>query len=170
MINAKFSGSRIYSASESAFSLFEKSCFGEKKGGKVEYAIIEALFLVAENKMQVFIGNKEISEEALLKKLKKIDKKIETKLAVFQDLRKKGYIIKTALKFGAEFRVYEKGTKPGEGHARWILFTAKEHDSMNWHEFAAKNRVAHSTNKNLLIGIVDEESDVSYYEISWARP
>lgn len=170
MIQAKFSGTRIYSSSEEAFSLCEKSCFGEKKQGKIEYALVEALFLVSEGKMQVFSGNKPLNEEQLSKKLKKIDKKIEIKSIVFSDLRKKGYIIKTALKFGAEFRVYNKGYKPGESHARWILYTAKEHDSINWHDFAAKNRIAHSTNKSLLIGIVDEESDVSYYEVQWQKP
>jgi len=165
MIQAKFSGSRIYSSSEEAFSLYDKSCFGEKKSGKVEYALVEALYLLSENRLAIFSGSKELNEEELINKLKRIDKKIETKLAVFSDLRKKGYIIKTALKFGAEFRIYEKGSKPGESHARWILYTAKEHDSINWHDFAAKNRIAHSTNKNLLIGIVDEESDVSYYDV-----
>ena len=105
-----------------------------------------------------------------MKKLRKQDKKIETKFYVFSDLRKKGYIVKTALKFGAEFRVYEKGVKPGEAHARWILFCVKEHDMISWHDFSAKNRIAHSTKKNLLIGIVDEEGDVSYYEVKWERP
>ena len=170
MIQAKFSGSRIYSNSEDAFSLSEKSSFGEKKNNKIEYALVEALFLIEEKKMQVFSGKKPLDFDQLLKKVKKMDKKIETKLSVFSDLRKKGYVIKTALKFGAEFRVYEKGVKPGQDHAKWILYTAKEHDSMNWHEFAAKNRIAHSTNKTLLIAIVDEESDVSYYEVSWQRP
>lgn len=169
MIQARFSGSRIYSSSSEAFSYCEKSSFGERKAGKVEYALAESLFLVSEGKMIVFFGKKELDEDKLTRKLKKLDKKIETKFAVFRDLRKKGYIIKTALKFGAEFRVYEKGNKPGETHARWILYTAKEHESINWHEFAAKNRIAHSTNKALLIGIVDEEGDVSYYEVSWAR-
>jgi len=170
MIQAKFSGSGISSNSESAFSLFEKSFFGEKKAGKVEYALVEALFLVSEGKMEVFSGSKPLNEESLLRKLRKIDKKIETKFIVFSDLRKKGYIIKTALKFGAEFRVYDKGYSPGKAHARWILYTAREHDAVNWHDFAAKNRIAHSTNKSLLIGIVDEESDVSYYQVEWQKP
>lgn len=170
MIQAHFSGTKIYSTSSEAFSLFEKSVFGEKKNNKIEYALAEALFLMDDEKMKVFSGKKELDEESLLKKLKKIDKKIETKFSVYKDLRKKGYIIKTALKFGAEFRVYDKGFKPGEAHAKWILYTAREHESINWHDFAAKNRIAHSTNKNLLIGILDEEGDVSYYEISWARP
>ena len=111
-----------------------------------------------------------LKEEQFIKKLKRLDKKIETKFSVFEDLRKKGYIVKTALKFGAEFRVYRKGVKPGQDHAKWILYTAKESDKLNWHEFTAKNRVAHSTKKNLLLAIVDEESDVTYYEVAWLKP
>ncbi|HLC22649.1 MAG TPA: hypothetical protein VJJ79_02655 [Candidatus Nanoarchaeia archaeon] len=45
-----------------------------------------------------------------------------------------------------------------------------ETDSCSWYEFAAKNRVAHSTRKKLLIAIVDDENDVTYYSISWTRP
>ena len=169
MIKAYLIGDRITSSSESAFSMYEKSKWGEKKPGKIEYSGIEALHLVSENKMELFLGKRRISEDDLLKRLKNKDKKIDVKLAAFSDLRKKGYIVKTALKFGAEFRVYDKGIRPGDEHARWILYTVKESDKMNWHDFAAKNRVAHSTKKNLLIGLVDDEGDVTYYEISWVR-
>ncbi len=170
MITAYFSGDKITSTSDEAFSLFERSRFGEKLKGKIEYSFVESLFLVSEEKMELFLGSKKVSEEELLKKIKKADKKIETKYAVFSDLRGKGYIVKTALKFGAEFRVYEKGVKPGDDHAKWILYTTRENENMSWHDFSAKNRVAHSTKKNLLIGIVDEEGDVTYYEVKWERP
>lgn len=170
MIEAYFSGEKIISNSSDAFSLYEKSSFGEKNEGKVEYSLVEALFLVSESKMTVQSGNKLLSFESLIKKFKKVDKKIETKLSVYSNLRKRGYIIKSALKFGAEFRVYNKGARPGTEHARWILYAVREHDALNWHDFAAKNRVAHSTKKNLLIAIVDEEGDVSYYEVAWLRP
>ena len=85
-------------------------------------------------------------------------------------MRSRGYVVKTALKFGADFRVYERGTKPGQAHAKWILYPVRESEIMTWYEFAAKNRVAHSTRKNLLLGIVDNESDVTYYEVNWLRP
>ncbi len=170
MIQTHFTGEKIFSNTQEAFSMHEKSSFGEKKGQRIEYALIEALFLVQEKKILVFSGNKALSFDALLKKIRKFDKKVETKLAVFTDLRKRGYVIKTALRYGAEFRVYEKGIKPKEDHARWILYTVREHEMLSWHDFAAKNRIAHSTNKNLLLAIVDEESDVSYYEIKWIRP
>lgn len=170
MIQAHFSGEKILSSSQEAFTLYEKSRFGEKKHGKIEYSSLEALFLVSKNKMQILSRKKIMNEESLLRKLKKRDKKIETKLIVYSDLRKKGYIVKTALKFGAEFRVYGKGIKPGQDHAPWLLYTTKESDPLNWHEFAAKNRIAHSTKKKLLIAIVDEESDVTYYICHWHKP
>ncbi|MBI2451961.1 tRNA-intron lyase [Candidatus Pacearchaeota archaeon] len=170
MIKARLFGDKISSNSEEAFTMYEKTRWGEKKEGIIEYTGVEALFLVSEKKMEIFLGKKEINYEGLMKKLKKNDKKIETKFIVFSDLRRKGYIVKTALKFGAEFRIYEKGVKPGEDHAKWILYCVKESEHLNWHDFVAKNRVAHSTKKNLLLGIVDEEGDVTYYEVGWARP
>jgi tRNA splicing endonuclease len=40
---------------------------------------------------------------------------------------------------------------------------------MTWQDFASKNRIAHSTKKRLLIAVVDEENDVSYFEINWMK-
>jgi len=170
MIAAYFSGDKILSSSQEAFSLYEKSLFGEKKDGKVEYSQAEALFLLSENKISITSNKKSLDFDVILKKFKKSDKRIETKFAVFRDLRKKGYILKTALKYGADFRVYEKGVMPGKEHARWVLFVTKENDALNWHDFVAKNRIAHSIKKNLLIAIVDEESDVTFYEVTWRKP
>ncbi|MDP1695409.1 MAG: tRNA-intron lyase [archaeon] len=170
MIDANLTGDRIISSSSDAFSWYEKSKFGEKKESHIEYSSAEALFLIAEKRMILKSGKKVVSFEDLMRKARRGDKKIETKCIVFSDLRKKGYIVKTALKYGAEFRVYDKGVKPGEEHAHWILYTAKENEQLSWHDFSAKNRIAHSTKKNLLLGIVDEEGDVSYYEVSWTRP
>ena len=42
--------------------------------------LIETLYLLSENKIKVFNNSKEINEEQLLKKVKKFDKRIETKL------------------------------------------------------------------------------------------
>lgn len=174
MMTALLAADTIRSLSQDAFSLYENSCLGEKRSKHIEYAPVEALYLAREEKLEVFRGSsprsRALSFDALLALLRRQDKKIATKLAVYADLRSRGYIVKTALKFGAEFRVYEKGVRPGEQHARWILFTAREHETLNWHDFAAKNRVAHAAKKNLLLAIVDDEGDVSYYEIAWLRP
>jgi tRNA-intron endonuclease, archaea type len=170
MIVAALSGDVIFSNKKEAFSLYEQSRFGEQKEGKIVYSIPEALYLSEKGKMQVLVGKKKLVFDKLMAKFQAEDSKIGIKYAVFKDMRNRGYTVKTALKFGAEFRVYNKGAKPGEEHALWILYPVKENETLTWHDFSAKNRVAHSTKKNLLIGIVDEEGDVTYYEISWRKP
>ncbi len=177
-IKALFAKEDITSNDQEAFSLYEKSRFGEKLPDgegemKIKYSFPEALYLIKNEKMDIYSGkssNKTFNFKSFFKKLQILDKKIQIKFPVFEDLRQKGYIVKTALKFGAEFRVYEKGSKPGKGHAKWIVFTDYETKKFSWHDFAAKNRVAHSTKKKLLLAIVDEELDVSYYEVRWMKP
>jgi len=169
-IKSHLIGEIISSNFPEAHSLYKKSNFGEKKGEKVQYSFSETLFLVEKRKMEVYIRERTLSEDDLIKKFQRFDKKIQVKYAVFKNLRERGYTVKTALKFGADFRVYEKGAKPGKKHAKWIVFTDYETNKMTWHEFSAKNRVAHSTKKNLLIAIVDEEGDITYYEVKWLKP
>lgn len=169
-IQAHITGQIISSNTSEAHTLYKKSRFGESKAGKIQYSLSEVLFLVEKGKMEILSRNKKVPEKDLINKFRRIDKKIQIKYPVFKDLREKGYVIKTALKFGADFRVYDKGSKPGKTHAKWIVFTEHESNKLTWHEFSAKNRVAHSTKKNLLLAIVDEEGDISYYEVAWKKP
>ncbi len=169
-IQAYFTGESISSNSTEAFSLHKKSHFGEPSGEKIHYSLPEAIFLAEKGKTEIFSGRKKIALKELMKKAHRIDKRIYLKYKVFKDLRERGYVVKTALKFGADFRVYEKGAKPGDKHAKWVVFADHESKRLTWHEFSAKNRVAHSTKKNLLLAIVDEEEDVSYYEVRWIKP
>ena len=168
-IQSNILGEIVSSNSSEAHSLYKKSHFGEKIEDKIQYSFSEVLFLVENKKMDVFSRNKKISKKELLKKFQRFDKKIQIKYPVFKNLRQRGYILKTALKFGADFRVYNKGSKPGKKHTKWIVFVDHESKKLTWHEFSAKNRVAHSTKKNLLLAIVDEESGITYYEVSWLK-
>ncbi len=158
--------------SDAARDLFNQSRYGALlESGKVQLSLIEALYLLDKKKIKVIDGkDKAVDFDALLKKGQKIDPNLYVRYAVYKDIRNKGYIIKTALKFGADFRVYDRGVKPGEDHARWVVFPVHESSSFTWYEFSAKNRVAHSTKKRLLLAIVDDEGDVTFYENRWLRP
>lgn len=162
-------GKTISTNDSEAFTLLNKSQFGERVGEKIQYSFAEAIYLVEKKKMEIKLKDKIISREELMNQLQKIDKKVEIKYAVFKNLRDKGYIVKSALKFGADFRVYDKSAKISEEHARWIVFVDHESGKLSWHEFSARNRVSHSTRKKLLLAVVDEESDVTYYEVDWVR-
>lgn len=169
-IIAVLSGNNAYSNSSNAFSLYNESRFGEVVSGKVSYSLVEALYLLHDDKMELTSGKRKLSADAFMKEAIDIEPNFMIRSAVFYDLRSKGYLVKTALKFGADFRVYEKGKKMGEDHAKWIVFPVHESAGMTWQEFAAKNRVAHSSKKNLLIAIVDDDGEVTYYEASWIKP
>ncbi len=167
---AMLSGEGVVSNSSEAFNLYSQSRFGEIIKDKVFYSLVEALYLLEKGKLNVYLSKKKLNFNSLMREACDREKNFHTRYCVYSDLRNRGYIIKTAFKFGADFRVYAKGVKPGEDHAMWIVYPVYETGSLTWHEFSAKNRVAHSTRKRLLIGIVDEEGDVTYYEIEWKRP
>lgn len=161
----------ITEQSDLALDIYNQSRFGAVlESKKLQLSLIEAMYLVEKGKIAVYSGKKKVSFEQLMKKAEKHEPNVITRFTVFKDLRNRGYIVKTALKFGADFRVYERGMKPGEAHAKWIVYPVEEESAITWYEFAAKTRVAHSTKKRLLIGIVDDECDVTYYEIKWTRP
>ncbi len=158
--------------SDQARALYDQNRYGILlEDGRVQLSFLETLYLLEKKKIILkTTRNRAISFDQTLQKFKKTEKNTWVKYAVFRDLRNRGYIVKTALKFGADFRVYDRGIKPGEDHAKWVVYPSHETQSLTWHEFAAKNRVAHSTKKRLLVGIVDDEGDVSYWEIRWLKP
>ena len=88
-IQSYFLSGVIHSNSSEAFSLYEKSHFGEKSDGKIRYSFPEALFLVQKGKMEIFSKNNKIQEKDLMKKIQKFDKRIQIKYPVFRDLREK---------------------------------------------------------------------------------
>ena len=172
-IQALFAHRRILAPpTEEVRELYNSSRFGMLlEDGKLQLSLLEGMYLLQKKKIQIVDGkNKEIDADSYLKKAKKLDKNFWIRYSTFKDLRNRGYIVKTALKFGADFRVYDRGVKPGEDHAKWIIYPVHESETLTWHEFSAKNRVAHSTKKRLMMGVVDDEGDVTYWEVSWIRP
>ena len=154
-----------------ARSLYDASRFGEIVGNDFHYSLVEAMYLLEKKKINVYDSkNKKLNAKGFMNKARKVEPNFWIRYCVFKDIRDRGYIIKTALKFGADFRVYDRGIKPGEDHAKWIVFPVYEGETFTGFDFAAKNRVAHSTKKNLLLAIVDAEGDVTFYECRWIRP
>lgn len=158
--------------SDEARDLYNQSRYGTLlDNGKVQLSLLESFYLLEKERLIILDGkNKKIPSEKFIKKAKKLEPNFWIRYCVFKDMRNRGYIVKTALKFGADFRVYDRGVKPGEDHAKWIVYPVHEASALTWYEFSAKNRVAHSTRKKLLLSIVDEESDCTYYEVAWKRP
>jgi len=162
----------IADATDSSRELYDKSGYGALlEDRKIQFSLLEGLYLLEKKKVAVLDGRgKGMSADKFILKARKLEPNFLVRYAVFKDLRNRGYVVKTALKFGADFRVYDRGVKPGEDHARWVVYPVHEGSTLTWHEFAAKNRVAHSTKKRLLLGVVDDENCVNYWEVRWLKP
>lgn len=170
-IKAVFSKENVFSEDKESKAVYTRSRLGEPVSNKIQYSLVEALYLLEKKQMNVYdLRKKKINVDSFIRRAKKIESNFLVRYNVFKDMRDRGYIVKTALKFGADFRVYPRGKKPGEAHAKWLLFPVHERSSLTWYDFSAKNRVAHSTRKSLLIGVVDDEGDVTYYNVNWLRP
>ncbi|MFW5865530.1 MAG: tRNA-intron lyase [Nanoarchaeota archaeon] len=172
-IHTTFARERVLTeATDAARELNNKGSFGTTlEDGKIQLSLTEALYLFEKNKLIIIDGNnKPLDFEQFVRKASRVEPNYWIRYAVYKDLRDRGYVVKTALKFGADFRVYDRGIKPGQDHARWIVYPVHEGERYTWFDFAAKNRVAHSTKKRLLMGVVDDENDVTYWEIKWVRP
>ena len=149
-------------------SIYDRYRLGEieKQNKKIVLSIYEALYAVEKGKLIIMKNDKEIKNDEIIKLNEKKDKSFLIKYAVFKDLRNKGYIPKSGLKFGADFRLYEKKRSK---HSRWLIKIMKENEKLNLIDIIARNRIAHSTAKELVIAVVDREGDITYISVRWMK-
>lgn len=163
-------GSVISEENNRAHSIFDKNAMGSViEQGVLEFNYFEALYLFEKEKLDIYKDKKKLSKTALIKLFSK-QKNFFRDYKVFYDLRSKGHKVKSGLKYGAAFRVYKKGVKPGKGHSEWICVPVDETKKFSWSDFSAYNRVAHSTKKKVLIAVVQDEDSVVYYQTNWIKP
>ncbi len=146
---------------ERDFQSLNSKGYGTKVGSKFELNLFEVVYLMEKNRVKI----DGFSVEDLMK-LKNFD---YNSYLVFKDLRSKGFIVKSGLKYGFVFRVYDRGVKVGEDHSLWLVDVMSEKDKMKVKDIAGHNRVAHTAKKKMLFAIVDDEGGVTYIENSWKR-
>ena len=87
-----------------ALSFYDRGSFGEIHGTKekhLELALVEALYLLERSKLRILDGRgKDIPFEILLAKAQRSEANFYTRWRVYRDFRSRGYVLKTALKFG----------------------------------------------------------------------
>ncbi len=161
---------RIGSYKDAAELLWSKSFFGSLEKTSVSLSVFEAMYLFEESKLEIEGSKGLFSKSSFALKASRIDRNFVCKYTVFRDLRSKGYSLRSALKYGADFLVYDKGENPSSAHSKWLLFVFKESGRYDWRSWAASNRLAHSVRKKSLISVVDDNGDAVYYEVSWLKP
>jgi len=167
-----------------AVTLYDESGFGkplpEEKPQRLELDLVEAAYLMERNRLNIFVkenGKKRrIKLDELLDYASKRVHQFHSQLTVFRDLRNRGYLVKTGFKFGAHFRVYERGVKLKRGpkapheHTKWVVHCVPEEAAFSLPEMSRAVRLAHNIRATFLWAVVDKEGDVTYYQITRVTP
>ncbi|MBL7160285.1 MAG: tRNA-intron lyase [Candidatus Aenigmarchaeota archaeon] len=155
--------------------LLEKN-YGKHLRGGLELGLVEALYLLEKGKINISKEGKKVTFQKLLEHALKKDKRIHEKLAVYSDLRDRGLVVKTGFKFGCDFRVYQRGVgvkrgpkAPGE-HTKWIVYAVPEDYKCSFQELSRAVRLAHSIRARMLWALVDNEADVTFFEVMRLKP
>ncbi len=161
----------LVSNEKEANSIYQKGYFGDMlKGGKLSLALIEALYLIKKGRLAVKEGRKKVDFEKLLEKAKELDPFTFIQYITYEDLRERGYIVKTGFKFGAHFRIYKRGDVPGEAHSTYMVHCVPEYYNLTMTELSRIIRLGHSVKKRVWIAVVDNEGDLTYYEARRIKP
>jgi len=167
-MNSELSGDLVIIREGNIAKIHEKSHYGNMTEDGLQLSIIEALYLMEKGKLDVEIDSEDVSIENLFKIIRKQGS--FTNYIVYRDLRNRGYVVKTGFKYGSEFRLYERGKFPGDGHSNYLVKVANENSQFMMSDLSSYVRVAHGVNKKLLFAVVDDENDITYYNVEWTRP
>ncbi|VVB53510.1 tRNA-splicing endonuclease [uncultured archaeon] len=156
------SGTKVVIAGDGAALLKERG-FGETEGKRIVLSLIEAAYLADTDRLDVMDGDKKVSVEDLIKTGSSHEKEFHNRYLVYKDLRERGLLVKSGLKFGTDFRIYERGTSVGSGHSTKLVHVVPEEYTCSFPEMARALRLAKTVNKEMIYAIVDGESDITYY-------
>ncbi|WP_321422290.1 tRNA-intron lyase [uncultured Methanobacterium sp.] len=170
-MDAELIGELVIIKDKKAVALSEKSHYGKFNQDELQLSLMEAFYLQEKGKITILdkkCQNKVISLDEMRELIQ--DKDLIYRYMVYRDLRNRGYVVKTGFKYGSEFRLYERGKSPGDGHSDFVVKVVTENQDISVLDFSSYVRVAHGVNKKLLLAVVDDEQDITYYNVEWTRP
>lgn len=139
--------------------LYNKSHFGKIiSGNKLELNLLEGVFLLGEGKINLFQNKERIDFEKLTKISSKIIPDFEVKYHAFKDLRNRGHAIK--------FYNKEKNISFFNFNETFYLSSFSERDFLFIDEAKKLIKKVAQKEKELWVGILDEEGDLTYYIMS----
>lgn len=156
-----------------ANTLYNKGAFGvPQSGGGLVLDLIEALYLVEHNRLTVD-GH---DAGSLLRHASSRERDFEIRYIVYRDLRNRTFVVKPSNLSDVGLRsdvpqaatgvynVYARGALPGRSPSTHLVRCASERGSLDGGALLAEVDRALAHKKILLVALVDEEGDLTYFE------
>ncbi len=157
-------------------TVYKDKYYGKKNDGKLELSLVEAAHLHDRDIIEVESDGETLSREEMFSKFSELDEDFKKKYTVYDDLRERGFIVKSGFKFGTHFRVYPRGANPyadeegNRAHTKWVVQAVNESQKQGFEEMSRTVRLAHNIRAKMLYAVVDSESGVTYFENKRVTP
>ncbi|NYT01623.1 MAG: tRNA-intron lyase [Methanosarcinales archaeon] len=154
-------GDRVRLGSEAVKELYDQGYFGRPVKDGLDLSLVEAVYLLDRSRIQVFQSGRELDFRRLFEQSSAAEKGFEFRYVVYKDLRERGYYIQPGQ---PDFRVYPRGGHPGKTPAEFYVSVISERIPVAISDLMDPIRLAGQMRKRLMLAVVDEEGDITYYE------
>jgi len=169
-MEAKLLKDKVLIEDPSGKELYETVWYGDIVKGKLELSLIEATLLCERGKIEIFKGKEKIGFREFFHYCAKQDPHFIPRYIVYKDLRDRGLPVRMGFK-GSDFRVYERGAKPGKAeNVKWIVFASAEDYTCALEQLGRAIKLAKNIRALALWAVVDNDTDVTYYIINLISP
>ncbi len=151
----KIADDRVILEGKEATRNYNKGCYG-KLDGKLTLHLVEACYLLEKKRIEIARGKRKLSLKEFMQYAVDNIPEFEIKYLVYRDLRERGYIVR----IGNDFLLYERGKRPPAEPAFLVKAVSER---ARFHIKEVSEWIGEAGDKVLLIGIVDEEGDLTYY-------
>ena len=143
--------------------LYSKGCYGIKEK---EYLLnlVETCYLIEKGRVEARRKGKKINLEKFMEYALEYIPDFEIKYLVYRDLRERGYIVRMQ-EGGESFLLYERGKRPP---ARPTFQVRAISERATFRIADIEKNIEDAENK-LILGVVDEEGDITYYIAKFFR-
>ncbi|RLG85421.1 MAG: tRNA-intron lyase [Thermoprotei archaeon] len=140
---------------------------GEEYDPPFTLSLYEALYLCERGVVTPVRMGRRVTCEELRSYAEEAVPGFAERYAVYRDLRDRGYIVRSGLRFGTDFTVYELG--PGLEHAPYVVLVARRGERLDPVSIVRIGRVSHSVRKKLVLAVVGGDGSVEYIVFKWVR-
>ena len=153
-----------------ASQIYNKGYYGNPQpGGGLKLSLMEATYLADSGRLEVVSKKGTLSSGDLLRLAHKASEGFEIKYLVYRELRQRGYVVKMGNP-PLDFRVFPRGGSPSKTSSRWWVAAISERSTFDLGDLLDNLDRATEIRKKLLLAVVDEESDVTYYDVRRISP
>jgi len=161
-MKGELKGDRVVMGKDAIEELYNSLYYGRLKDASLELALVEAAYLIDRDKIIVGKDGNDLSFRDFFTVASQLQEYFELKYIVYRDLRERGYYVQPSV---TDFRVYPRGGKPGVSASQYFIHVVTERKPLPLSQLISNLQAARNVRREMVLAIVDEESDITYYGV-----